>query len=55
MNDVVNVWGPTGKLQLILGVWSAEELGGMRGVAQKCLDLQKNSDCEGSLLDCNGR
>ena len=26
------------------------EEGGMRGVAVKCLDMTKNSDCEGSLL-----
>ncbi len=32
---------------------SAVEVGGIRGVAVKCLDITKNSDCEGSLLDCN--
>ncbi len=45
--------GSTGKLQLILGVLSAAEVGGIRGVAVKCLDITKNSDCEGSVLDCN--
>ena len=29
------------------------EAGGIRGVAVKCLDITKNSDCEGSLLSCN--
>ena len=41
------------KLQLILGVLSTVEAGGIRGVAVKCLDITKNSDCEGSLLSCN--
>ncbi len=36
-----------------LGALSAAEVGGIRGVAVKCLDITKNSDCEGSLLDCN--
>ena len=40
------------KLQLILDVLSAVEAGGIRGVAVKCLDITKNSDCEGSSLDC---
>ena len=38
----------TVKLQLILAVLSAVEVGGIRGVAVKCLDITKNSDCEGS-------
>ena len=32
---------------------SARKAGGTRGVAVKCLDITKNSDCEGSLLDRN--
>ena len=51
--SVVKVCGSTVKLQLILGVLSAVEAGGIRGVAVKCLDITKNSDCEGSLLSCN--
>ncbi len=51
--SVVKVCGSTVKLQLILGVLSTVEAGGIRGVAVKCLDITKNSDCEGSLLDCN--
>ncbi len=27
---------------------SGREVGGMRGVAVKCIDITKNSDCEGS-------
>ena len=33
-----------------LGFLSAWEGGGIRGVAVKCLDITKNSDCEGSCL-----
>ena len=42
--------GSTVELQLILGVLSAAEACGIRGVAVKCLDITKNSDCEGSML-----
>ena len=48
--SVVKVCGSTVKLQLILDILSAVEAGGIRGVAVKCLDITKNSDCEGSLL-----
>ncbi len=41
------------KLQLKLAVWGTVEVGGIRGVAVKCLDITKNSDCEGSSLDYN--
>ena len=51
--SVVKVCGSTVKLQLILAVLSTVEAGGIRGVAVKCLDITKNSDCEGSLLSCN--
>ncbi len=50
---VVKVWGSTVKLQLRRASLSTVEVGGIRGVAVKCLDITKNSDCEGSLLDCN--
>ncbi len=53
LKSVVKVCGSTVKVQLILGVLSAAEVVGVRGVAVKCLDITKNSDCEGSLLDCN--
>ncbi len=26
---------------------------GIPGVAVKCVDIRKNFDCEGSMLDCN--
>ena len=42
----MKVCGSTVKLQLILGVLSTVEAGGIRGVAVKCLDITKNSDCE---------
>ncbi len=50
---VVQVCGSTVKLQLKLSVVSTVEVVGIRGVAVKCLDITKNSDCEGSSLDCN--
>ena len=46
-NSVVKVCGSTVKLQLKLGVLSTVEVGGIRGVAVKCLDITKNSDREG--------
>ncbi len=49
----MKVWGSTLKLQLKLAFLSAAEAGGIRGVAVKCLDITKNSDCEGSLLERN--
>ncbi len=53
MKSVVNVCGSHVKLQLLLASLSTVEVGGIRDVAVKCLDITKNSDCEGSLLDCN--
>ena len=50
IKSVVKVCGSTVKLQLILVPLSAVEAGGIRGVAVKCLDITKNSDCEGSTL-----
>ena len=41
------------KLQLKLEVLSVHKDGGIRGVAVKCLDITKNSDCEGSYLGYN--
>ena len=32
---------------------STHKVGGIRGVAVKCLDITKNSDCEGSSLERN--
>ncbi len=53
VKSVVKGCGSTVKLQLIMASLSTVEVGGIRGVAVKCLDITKNSDCEGSLLDCN--
>ncbi len=53
VKSVVTVGGSSVKFQLMLASWSTVEVGGLRGVAVKCIDLTKNSDCEGSLLDCN--
>ncbi len=53
MKSVVKVCGSTDKLQLKLEVLSQVEVGGIRGVAVKCLDIKTNSDCEGSSLDYN--
>ena len=36
---------------LILVVLNVHKEGGIRGVAVKCLDITKNSDCEGILLE----
>ncbi len=36
-----------------LEVLSGREVCGMRGVAVKSIDITKNSDCEGSLLNCH--
>ncbi len=46
--SVVKSFGPTEVVQLKLDILSAHEDGGIRGVAVKCLDITKNSDCEGS-------
>ncbi len=53
VNSVVKGCGSTVNLQLIVASLSTVAVGGIRGVAVKCLDITKNSDCEGSLLDCN--
>ena len=41
--------GLTVELQLKLEVLSVHKEGGIRGVAVKCIDITKNSDCEGSF------
>ncbi len=53
VNSVVKGSGSTVKLQLKLAVLSTVGVGGIRGVAVKGLDMTKNSDGEGSSLDCN--
>ena len=43
----------TVEVPLILQGLSTDEVGGIDGVAVKCIDIIKNTDSEGSLLDCN--
>ena len=43
----------TVELPLILEVLSTLEVGGIYDVAVKCIDIIKNTDSEGSLLECN--
>ena len=45
--------GLTGRVALILYDLSKVEVGGIDGVAVKCLDIVKNTDCEGSSLSFN--
>ena len=45
--------GLTGGVALILRGLSTDEVGGIDGVAVKCLDIVKNTYSEGSLLGCN--
>ncbi len=47
---MVKADSPTVEMPLILGVLSTVEVGGINGVAVKCIDTIKNTDCEGSLL-----
>ncbi len=41
----------TVELPLILKVLSIVEVGGIYDVAVKCIDIIKNTNCEGSLLN----
>ena len=43
----------TVKVPLILQSLSTDEVGGIDGVAVKCVDIVKNTYREGSLLGCN--
>ena len=43
----------TERVPLILRNLSTDEVGGIDGVAVKCLDIVKNTYSEGSLLGCN--
>ena len=43
----------TVEVPLILKNLSTVEVGGIDGVAVKCLDIVKNTYSEGSLLGCN--
>ena len=50
---MVKVCGSTAGVPLILVVLSTVEVGGIYGVAVKCIDTIKNTNSEGSLLDRN--
>jgi hypothetical protein len=50
---VVKVCSLTVELPLILTSLSIDEVGGIDSVAVKCIDIIKNTDCEGSLLRNN--
>jgi hypothetical protein len=50
---VVKYGSSTVRVPLILQSLSTDEVGGIDGVAVKCLDIVKNTDSEGSLLGCN--
>ena len=41
------------ELPLILLSLSIDEVGGIDSVAVKCIDIVKNTNCEGSLLSYN--
>ncbi len=51
--SVVKANSSTVELPWILLGLSTDEVGGIDGVAVKCIDTIKNTDCEGSLLGCN--
>ena len=51
--SAVKVCSLTVKMPLKLSDLNVNEVGGMRGVAVKCIDITQNSDCEGSLLSYN--
>ncbi len=51
--SVVKYFSLPGEVQLILEDLSTDEVGGMDGVAVKCLDIVQNTDSEGSLLRSN--
>ena len=53
IKSVVKACGLTAEVPLILVFLSAVEVGGIYGVAVKCIDTIKNTDSEGSLLGYN--
>jgi hypothetical protein len=50
---VVKYGSLTVEVPLILVDLSTDEVGGMDGVAVKCLEIVQNTDSEGSLLKSN--
>ena len=53
IKSVVKYDSLTVEVQLILVSLSTDEVGGMDGVAVKCLEIVQNTDSEGSLLRSN--
>ncbi len=53
VKSVVKASRSTGEMPLILACLSTDEVGGIYGVAVKCIDTIKNTDSVGSLLDRN--
>ena len=39
--------GSTWELPRELGIWNVRAVGGMCGVAVKCIEITQNTDCEG--------
>ncbi len=52
IKSVVKSYGSTVELPLKLVALSTVEVGGLYGVAVKCIDTIKNTYSEGSLLNC---
>ncbi len=50
---MVKYYSSTVEVPLILTSLSMDEVGGICGVAVKCIDTTKNTDSEGSLLGHN--
>ena len=50
---MVKYGSSTVEVPLILQDLSTDEVGGMDGVAVKCLEIVQNTDSEGSLLRSN--
>ena len=50
---MVKAHSSTVELPLILVFLNSVKVGGIDGVAVKCIDTIRNTDCEGSLLDLN--
>ncbi len=53
VKSIVKVRGSNVQLELKRPDLSTGRVAGSRGVAVKCLDIKKTTDCEGRLLECN--
>ena len=50
---MVKAYSLTVELPWILGILNSVEVSGIYDVAVKCIDIIKNTNCEGSLLGLN--